>query len=46
VGALMKLKPEDPAAKDAKVVGWSVALDYDPVEELQKKLKVGAYAAN
>jgi phosphate/phosphite/phosphonate ABC transporter binding protein len=46
VGALMKLKPEDPAAKAAKVVGWSDALDYGPVEDLQKKLKIGAYAGN
>lgn len=44
VDALMKLKPEDRAAKDAKVVGWSTALDYNPVEDLQKKLKIGAYA--
>ena len=44
VGELMKLKPEDKAAKDAKVVGWSLALDYTPVEDLQKKLKIGAYA--
>ena len=44
VEALMKLKPEDQAAKDAKMVGWSASLDYGPVEELQKKLKIGAYA--
>ena len=42
--ALKNLKPEDQAAKDAKVVGWSASLDYAPVEELQKKLKIGAYA--
>jgi phosphate/phosphite/phosphonate ABC transporter binding protein len=46
VGALMKLKPEDPAAKAAKVMGWSNALDYGPVEDLQKKLKIAAYAGN
>lgn len=44
VAALMKLKPEDPAAQAAKVVGWSAALDYGPVEDLQKKLKIGGYA--
>ena len=44
VEALMKLKPEDAAAQNAKVVGWSDALDYGPVEELQKRLKIGAYA--
>jgi phosphate/phosphite/phosphonate ABC transporter binding protein len=44
VDALKQMKPEDPAAKTAKVVGWTDALDYGPVEELQKSLKVGAYA--
>lgn len=44
VAALKQLKPTDPAAKNAKVVGWVDALDYNPVEELQKTLKVGAYA--
>jgi two-component system, LuxR family, sensor histidine kinase TtrS len=42
--ALLKLKPEDQAAKDAKVVGWSKPLDYNPVEALQKKLKIGAFS--
>ncbi len=46
VEALMKLKPEDPAAKKAKVVGWSATLNYDPVEDLQRKLKIGGYAGN
>lgn len=44
VEALKKMKPEDQAAKDAKVVGWVAALDYTPVEELQKTLKIDAYA--
>jgi twitching motility protein PilJ len=44
VDALKKLKPEDKAAKDAKVIGWTSALDYAPVEALQKKLKIGGYA--
>ena len=43
VAALKQIKPEDQAAKDAKVVGWSDALDYQGVEDLQIKLKVGAY---
>ena len=43
VEALKQLKPEDKAAKDAKVVGWVDALDYGPVEELQKLLKIEAY---
>jgi phosphate/phosphite/phosphonate ABC transporter binding protein len=44
VEALKKMKPEDQAAKDAKVVGWVAALDYTPVEELQKTLKIDAFA--
>jgi len=43
---LKQLKETDEAAKNAKVVGWTDALDYSPVEDLQKSLKVGAYAAN
>lgn len=45
VKALKQLKPDHKAAKAAKIVGWTDALDYDPVENLQKTLKVGAYAA-
>lgn len=44
VAALKQMKPDDPAAKAAKVVGWVDALDYTPVEDLQKSLKIGAYA--
>ena len=43
--ALKQLKAEEAAAKNAKIVGWVDALDYQPVEDLQKKLKVGAYSA-
>jgi two-component system sensor histidine kinase TtrS len=44
--ALKQLQPNDPAAKNAKLVGWVDALDYAPVEELQKTLKVGAFLAS
>jgi len=44
VSALKKLSKEDEAAKAAKVVGWNDALDYEPVDALQKTLNVGAYA--
>jgi two-component system, LuxR family, sensor histidine kinase TtrS len=44
VAALKKLKPEDPAATAAKIVGWTDPLDYSGVEELQQSLKVGAWA--
>ncbi|MCD4718682.1 MAG: phosphate/phosphite/phosphonate ABC transporter substrate-binding protein [Desulfobacula sp.] len=43
VAALKQLKTTDKAAKDAKIVGWTNALDYQGVEELQSKLKIGAY---
>ena len=43
VGALKQLTPSDKAAKDAKIMGWTDALDYKGVEDLQIKLKVGAY---
>lgn len=45
VDALKQLKATDAAAKSAKVVGWVDALDYAPVEALQKTLKVGAFMA-
>jgi twitching motility protein PilJ len=43
VTALKQLKSTDKAAQDAKIVGWTDALDYQCVEDLQIKLKVGAY---
>jgi two-component system sensor histidine kinase TtrS len=45
VDALKQLQATDAAAKSAKVVGWVDALDYAPVEALQKTLKVGAFQA-
>jgi two-component system, LuxR family, sensor histidine kinase TtrS len=42
--ALVNMKPVDQAAKDAQVVGWADALDYGPVEDLQRTLKIGAFA--
>ena len=45
VDTLKKMSAEDAAAKKAKVVGWVNALDYSPVETLQKTLHVEAYAA-
>ena len=41
--ALKLLTPDDRAAKDAKIVGWIDALDYSEVEELQRKLQLGAF---
>ncbi len=42
--ALKEIKPKDKAAKAAKIAGWTDPLDYYGVEELQKELKIGAYA--
>ncbi len=41
--ALKKIDNNSPAAKSAKIIGWSDPLDYSGVEDLQKKLSVGAY---
>lgn len=38
VEALKQMKPEDEAAKSAKVVGWAPVLDYEPVAKLQATL--------
>ncbi|MBN2124770.1 MAG: PhnD/SsuA/transferrin family substrate-binding protein [Deltaproteobacteria bacterium] len=43
VEALKSLKPDQEAAKDAKIVGWVDPLDYGPVEALQRTLKIGAF---
>jgi twitching motility protein PilJ len=42
--ALKALSSTDKAAQDAKVVGWVDALDYAPVDALQRALMIGAYA--
>jgi len=44
VAALKELKPQDKAAKAAKIMGWTDPLDYSGVEALQKSLHVGAYS--
>jgi twitching motility protein PilJ len=44
VTALKSLSRDDKAAKAAKIVGWNDPLNYEPVEDLQKTLSVGAYA--
>ncbi|MCP3849568.1 MAG: phosphate/phosphite/phosphonate ABC transporter substrate-binding protein [Gammaproteobacteria bacterium] len=41
--ALIKLDASNKAAKAAKIIGWTEALDYSLVEALQKELEVGAY---
>ena len=44
VAALLEVKPEDKAAKNAKIIGWTAPLDYSGIEALQESLGVGAYA--
>lgn len=44
VKALKNLRSTHQAAKDAKIVGWVDPLSYQPVENLQKSLRVGAYS--
>lgn len=44
VEALKLMKQDDKAARDAKIVGWTDPLDYQPVLDLQMKLKVGAFS--
>lgn len=41
--ALKEIKKDDAAAVKAKIIGWVAPLDYNPVEELQKTLSIGAY---
>lgn len=43
VAALLALDATNPAAKSAKIVGWTQPLDYSEVNDLQKLLKIGAY---
>ena len=41
--ALLKLKAPHPAAQIGKYMGWTKALDYQPVDELLKELSIGPY---
>lgn len=43
VDALLALDAKHPAAKSAKIVGWTKPLDYSGVNKLQQLLKIGAY---
>lgn len=42
--ALLQLDENSLAAKAANIIGWTVPLDYQPVHELMKELRVGHYA--
>lgn len=42
--ALLQMPPESDAAKSARIVGWTVPLNYQPVHELMRELRLGPYA--
>jgi len=41
--ALLSLPPDSPAARAASSEGWTVPMDYQPVQELMQELHVGPY---
>jgi len=41
--ALLEMPEDSEAAKAAKIRGWSVPADYNPVHELYRELKIGPY---
>jgi ABC-type phosphate/phosphonate transport system substrate-binding protein len=43
VKTLLNMPADDPAAKAARIVGWTEPMDYQVVENLQQLLQVGAY---
>jgi two-component system sensor histidine kinase TtrS len=42
--ALTQMKPEEDAAAAAGIAGWSAPLNYNPVNECLKELRIGPYA--
>jgi phosphate/phosphite/phosphonate ABC transporter binding protein len=43
VVALLQMPAQSDAATAAKIAGWTVPLDYGPVHELMKELRIGPY---
>ncbi|MBN1843868.1 MAG: PhnD/SsuA/transferrin family substrate-binding protein, partial [Deltaproteobacteria bacterium] len=41
--ALMEMPPDSPAATFARNAGWTIALNYEPVHECLRELKIGPY---
>ncbi len=41
--ALLRLPPDSLAARAGKIAGWTIPLDYQPVHELMRDLRVGPY---
>lgn len=42
--ALLKMPPDAKAARDAKIAGWTIPLDYSIVHDLMQELHIGPYA--
>ena len=40
----MSMRRDDPAVRSARIEGWTIPLDYQPVHELMKELNLGPYA--
>jgi C4-dicarboxylate-specific signal transduction histidine kinase len=41
--ALLAMPADHPAARSARIAGWTVPLDYSPVNELMRSLQIGPY---
>ncbi len=41
--ALLSMPSDDPAAEASRSAGWTIPLDYQPVHDLMKELRVGPY---
>lgn len=41
--ALLSMPADHPAAHSARTAGWTIPLDYSPVHELMRSLKIGPY---
>ncbi|HYO08535.1 MAG TPA: PAS domain S-box protein [Tepidisphaeraceae bacterium] len=42
--ALLRMPPDSPAAVAARSAGWTIPLDYSPVHDLMRELRLGPYA--
>ena len=42
--ALLQMPRDSEAAKAANILGWTIPVDYQPVHEMMRELKVGPYA--
>ena len=42
--ALLSMPPDSHAARASRVAGWTIPVDYQPVHEMMRELRVGPYA--